>query len=119
MMFRKTASFGDGLDLVWRFSPEECRELFSGLDESARSAGHASSLKRSVGLWTRVFSSRSGLERAVDEEASRRSISIDDTSCPQKSAPWETPDEIADCLEACADVGGFACDIDDAAWTGD
>jgi len=104
MMLRKPASFGEGLNLVWRFSPEECRELFSRLDEFARSAGRTSSLKRSVGLWTRVFSSRSDLERAANEEASCRGISVDEMGCRQKSALWGTPDEIADCLEAYADV---------------
>jgi len=45
------------------------------------------------------------LERAVNEEASRRSISIDKMGRRLKSALWGTPDEIAERLEAYADGG--------------
>ncbi len=93
------AHYGDGINVAWRFRPEECKRIFDELDDRAEKYGRKrGAIKRSVGLWTHVFASEAEYQRGLESEAARRGISVEQLRERVSTALWGTVDQVADRL---------------------
>ncbi|MBD3405308.1 MAG: LLM class flavin-dependent oxidoreductase [Candidatus Lokiarchaeota archaeon] len=101
-----TARYGDGINLAWAYSPSFCQERFELLDEMIETSGrNPSEVKRSIGLWTRVFDSEKDMDSAIKENALKRGIEENQYRDRVASALWGTPESIAERLREYKDIG--------------
>jgi len=105
-MLEVTAKYGDGINVAWTYTAEQCKKMFSRMDDLAIKYGRdPSEIKRSVGFWTRCFESEDEMESAVIEGAEKRKMSVDDYRKRITSAMWGTPDMLVEKLRGYQDLG--------------
>ncbi len=105
-MLSVAAHYGDGLNIAWRFSPDDCRRIYSELDELIQEAGRRpGDVKRSVGLWSHIFTSRSEMERQISKSAKERGVPVKEYRKRVSSALWRTVDDVIERLKEYAALG--------------
>ncbi len=92
------ARYGDGINLAWAFSPEECGIIFDEVDSRAESYTRENEIKKSVGFWTRCFEDEKTLDSAISEAAKKRGISEEKYRERISTALWGTPEQIKEKL---------------------
>jgi alkanesulfonate monooxygenase SsuD/methylene tetrahydromethanopterin reductase-like flavin-dependent oxidoreductase (luciferase family) len=105
-MLRITAKYGDGLNLAWAFSPERCQTLFNKLDKYCKQYNRSpSSIKRSLGFWTRIYKNDVEMEKGFLQEAEKRNISLSEYTKRVEGALVGTKDFIIQQLKEYRDLG--------------
>jgi alkanesulfonate monooxygenase SsuD/methylene tetrahydromethanopterin reductase-like flavin-dependent oxidoreductase (luciferase family) len=105
-MLRVTAKYGDGINIAWMYSPAECKEIFSELDEYCEKYDRkASDVRRSVGLWTRYFDTDEEMKSVIKESASERGVSEDEYRIRVFSTLYGTPEIMIEKLREYSRLG--------------
>lgn len=105
-MLRVTAKHGDGINIAWMSTPDELNERFQRLAQLCTKYGRdTSEIKKSVGLWTRIFESEEQMENAIVENAKERNISPDAYRERVSRALWGTPDQVLTRLREFDQIG--------------
>lgn len=105
-MLSIAAQWGDGLNVAWSFSIEDCKHIFSELDTLIKKYGRRpQDVKRSVGFWTRIFQTRTEMEQQIIEGARQRAIPIEDYRKRVESSLWGTVDDVVDKLRRYESLG--------------
>ncbi|MDF1540686.1 MAG: LLM class flavin-dependent oxidoreductase [Candidatus Thorarchaeota archaeon] len=105
-MLEVTAKYGDGINVAWAYTAEQCSKMFSRMDEFAKKYDRdPNEIKRSVGFWTRCFESVDEMESAIIEGAEKRKVSIDDYRKRITSAMWGTCEMLVEKLQAYEKLG--------------
>lgn len=101
-----TAKYADGINLAWAYTPDFCQKRFTVLDSMIEKTGrNPSEVKRSIGLWTRVFESEKEMNHAIKENALKRGIEENQYRDRVASALWGTPESIAERLRQYDKIG--------------
>ncbi|MBD3160176.1 MAG: LLM class flavin-dependent oxidoreductase [Candidatus Lokiarchaeota archaeon] len=82
------ARYGNGLNLAWSFTPDECQEIFGKMTSMAKTHERKDELSKSVGLWTRWFKSKQEMEKKIEEVAKERNMEVADYRERVSSALW-------------------------------
>ncbi len=105
-MLEVAAKYGDGINIAWAYTSEQCKKMFQRLDGFAeRNGRNPSDIKRSVGFWTRVFDSEESMESAIIENAEKRNTTVEDYRERINSAMWGTPEMLVEKLRAYEEIG--------------
>ncbi|MCK5150821.1 MAG: LLM class flavin-dependent oxidoreductase [Candidatus Thorarchaeota archaeon] len=105
-MLELTAKYGDGINVAWTYTAEQCSKMFTKLDGFAEKHGrNPSEIKRSVGFWSRCFVSEDAMEVAIIEGAEKRNVSVEDYKKRVSSAMWGTPEMLVEKLRAYDELG--------------
>ncbi len=104
MMLQVAARHADGLNVAWSFSPGDCRRIFEELDAYADKYGREHALKRSIGVWTRIFEDSSQMDAYVERAARAKGMSVDAYLRRTSGGLYGTPDEVEARLGEYADV---------------
>ncbi len=105
-MLNLIARFGDGINIAWSYTAEDCKKIFDTLDDMIRRHGRRpSDVKRSVGFWTRVFSTRAEMESQIEKSAKERGVPVETYRQRVESSLWGTVDDIADRLKQFSKLG--------------
>jgi len=95
LMLRATAKYGDGINIAWMSTPPELNDRLIRLAELCRKYGRdASKIKKSLGLWTRIFDTEEEMDHAINENANARNISPKEYRQRINQALWGTSDSI-------------------------
>ena len=98
-MLELTAQYGDGINIAWSYTPEMCDEIFSRLDSFCKKHSRdPETMKKSVGLWTRVFIDSDEKEKRITETAEKRNIPVEKYRERVATAFWGTPTELQEKL---------------------
>ncbi|MFW9954136.1 MAG: LLM class flavin-dependent oxidoreductase, partial [Candidatus Thorarchaeota archaeon] len=71
-MVELAAKYGDGINVAWAFTANDCRRIFERLDSIAEKYKRTKPIKKSVGFWTHCFESKDEMEQAIADGAKRR-----------------------------------------------
>ncbi|MFX1317622.1 MAG: LLM class flavin-dependent oxidoreductase [Promethearchaeota archaeon] len=94
-MLRATAKYGDGINIAWMSTPDELATRYTRLAELCNKYGRETSdIQKSLGLWTRIFSTEEEKDAAVTENAKSRNISIEDFRERIDKSLWGTANQI-------------------------
>ncbi len=105
-MLEITAKYGDGINIAWSFTPEQCRTIFKTLDDLGQKYGkERGSIQKSVGLWARCFENEEDMISALIENAAKRGMDIDEYKRRVDSSLWGTPEAIVEKLTAYQELG--------------
>jgi alkanesulfonate monooxygenase SsuD/methylene tetrahydromethanopterin reductase-like flavin-dependent oxidoreductase (luciferase family) len=105
-MLRATAKYGDGINVAWMSTPSELHERFDRLTHLCKRYGRDPSvIKKSLGLWTRVFDSTEDMDAAIIENAKSRNVSPSEYRERIDKALWGTPDSIVRQLRQFEEIG--------------
>ena len=105
-MLRVSAKYGDGVNLAWAFSPSRTEDRFNRLDELARKAGRdPADIQKSVGLWSQYFDNPEDMEAAIEENAARRNLTIQEFHERISEALWGTSEYFIERLRAYEPLG--------------
>ncbi len=105
-MLRATAKYGDGINVAWMSTPSELKERFDRLAQLCKKYGRDSAaLKKSLGLWTRIFDSAEDMETAIIESAKTRNVSTQEYRERINKALWGTADSIVRRLREFEEIG--------------
>jgi alkanesulfonate monooxygenase SsuD/methylene tetrahydromethanopterin reductase-like flavin-dependent oxidoreductase (luciferase family) len=99
-MLDLTAQFGDGLNIAWSYSPEESSRIFDELNQLCKNHGRKpTDVRRSIGLWVRLFKNENDEDKALKEGATNRGISVSEYKERVGGALWGTSDMVASKLK--------------------
>lgn len=105
-MLRATAKYGDGINIAWMSTPTELEERFSRLAKLCKKYNRdTSEIKKSLGLWTRLFSSEDEMNAAIKESATTRNVPLDEYRERIGKALWGTADSMRARLKAFEEIG--------------
>jgi alkanesulfonate monooxygenase SsuD/methylene tetrahydromethanopterin reductase-like flavin-dependent oxidoreductase (luciferase family) len=105
-MLELAARYGDGINIAWAYTAEQCGKMFTRLDDFAERYGRTpSDIKRSVGFWTRIFESEDEMEKAIVEGADKRNVNYEKYRKRISSAMWGTPEILVEKLRAYDAIG--------------
>ncbi len=105
-MLRLIAEHGDGINLSWAFPPSEVEEKISLLEEMMSEFGRdISDLKKSCGLWTRVYQDEEEKKKAWKSIAEKNKLSFEEVERRMTRALHGTPDEIISSLREYKKIG--------------
>jgi alkanesulfonate monooxygenase SsuD/methylene tetrahydromethanopterin reductase-like flavin-dependent oxidoreductase (luciferase family) len=105
-MLRVTAKHGDGINIAWMTTPKDLNQRFERLSQLTTKYGRDSAdIKKSVGLWTRIFDSEDEMEAAILEDAKTRNVSPDEYRERVAQALWGTADQMVTKLREFKDIG--------------
>lgn len=94
-MLETAAKYADGINIAWSFSPSILEDKISKINDFCEeNSRDPKSLKKSYGVWTRIFRDETEKIEAWKKIASERGMSIDDVENRYKSALHGTIDEI-------------------------
>ena len=105
-MLRATAKYGDGINIAWMSTPAELEEKFSRLATLCNKYHRdALEIKKSLGLWTRLFNTDNEMDTAIKESAKTRNLPVSEYRERIGKALWGTTDSIRTRLKAFEEVG--------------
>ena len=105
-MLRATAKYGDGINIAWMSTPAELEERFSRLATLCKKYHRETSeIRKSLGLWTQLFSSDDEMDAAIKENAKTRNIPLDEYRERIGKALWGTADSMRTRLTAFEEIG--------------
>ncbi len=94
-MLRLIAEHADGINMSWAFSPEEYEEKISQLEELAAEFGReGKEIKKSCGLWTRLYEDEEEKIESWKMIAKKRNMSLKEVEQRMSKALHGTRDEI-------------------------
>lgn len=106
LMLRVTARHGDGINIAWMSTPDELNRCFTRLAHLCRKFKRdITKMRKSVGLWTRLFESEEEMEAAILETAKTYKISVATYRQRITRALWGTADQIISRLRAFKEIG--------------
>jgi alkanesulfonate monooxygenase SsuD/methylene tetrahydromethanopterin reductase-like flavin-dependent oxidoreductase (luciferase family) len=105
-MIELAARYGDGINVAWRFLPEQTKNIFDLLHDFAEKHGRKpESIGKSVGCWARILKSESEMEDKIKSGAKSRGISEDSYRRRVQSSLWGTPEMFAEILSKYKEQG--------------
>jgi alkanesulfonate monooxygenase SsuD/methylene tetrahydromethanopterin reductase-like flavin-dependent oxidoreductase (luciferase family) len=105
-MIELAAKHGDGLNVAWRFSPEQTQDIFQQLADFADKHGrNPDKIGKSVGLWARILESKSEMEEKIKKGATARGVSEEAYRKRVATSLWGTADTVAQKLGQYKDQG--------------
>ncbi len=105
-MLRATAKYGDGINIAWMSTPLELEGRFHRLSQLCKKYGRETSdLRKSLGLWTRLFNSEEDMDAAIKENAKERNVSAKEYRDRVNRALWGTADHMKARLQKFRDIG--------------
>ncbi len=105
-MLRATAKYGDGINVAWMSTPSELEERFTRLADLCEKYGrNTSEIKKSLGLWTRIFDTEEEMETALIENAKTRNIPLQEYRKRINQALWGTADSMVTRLREFEQIG--------------
>ena len=105
-MLRATAKYGDGINIAWMSTPAELEERFSRLATLCKKYHRdTSEIKKSLGLWTRLFDSEDEMNAAIKENAKTRNILLDEYRERIGKALWGTAESMRTRLKTFEEIG--------------
>lgn len=106
LMLRASAKYGDGINIAWMSTPSELERKFSRLAELCTKYGRdPSEIKKSLGLWTRIFSTEEEMNLAIKENAKTRNIPTTQYRERVSKALWGTPELMVNRLRQFQKIG--------------
>jgi alkanesulfonate monooxygenase SsuD/methylene tetrahydromethanopterin reductase-like flavin-dependent oxidoreductase (luciferase family) len=99
------ARYGNGLNLAWSFTPNECQEIFGKMTSMAQTHEREDELSKSVGLWTRWFKSKQEMEKTIEEVAKERNMEVADYRERVNSALWGDSEIIIQRIREYQEIG--------------
>lgn len=94
-MLRATAKYGDAINIAWMSTPDELDKRFSRLADLCQKYGRdISDIKKTLGLWTRIFDTEEEKEATIMENAKTRNIPIKEYRKRIDKALWGTLDSV-------------------------
>ncbi|MFX0211527.1 MAG: LLM class flavin-dependent oxidoreductase [Candidatus Hodarchaeota archaeon] len=103
-MLRIAAKYGDGINLAWAFSPEQCKMIFKQLDKYSDEV-QRKQLLRSVGFWVRLFENEEDKIIKMKEMAKQRGFSLEEYQKRTEGALLGTQKEIMEKLTKYLKIG--------------
>jgi alkanesulfonate monooxygenase SsuD/methylene tetrahydromethanopterin reductase-like flavin-dependent oxidoreductase (luciferase family) len=95
-MLDLTAKYANGINIAWSFSPKTTREIFQTLDTLCiKNKRKPTEVKKSIGLWVKLFESESDMNAALVKGAKDRNISVDTYKKRVSGALWGTAESTA------------------------
>jgi alkanesulfonate monooxygenase SsuD/methylene tetrahydromethanopterin reductase-like flavin-dependent oxidoreductase (luciferase family) len=105
-MLRATAKYGDGINIAWMSTPSDLNERFSRLETLCQKYGRdTSEIKKSLGLWTRIFDKEEEMEAAIIENAKTRDITPEEYRERINQALWGSPEQMIARLQEFQNIG--------------
>ena len=105
-MLRATAKYGDGINVAWMSTPAELKDRFTRLANLCKKYSRdTSEIRKSLGLWTRIFNTEEEMETAILENAKTRNISPKEYRARIDKALWGTADSILARLREFQEIG--------------
>jgi alkanesulfonate monooxygenase SsuD/methylene tetrahydromethanopterin reductase-like flavin-dependent oxidoreductase (luciferase family) len=93
-MVEVAAKHADGINLAWAFDAKTASSIFEIIDEIRKKEGLDESFRRTLGYWTRTFSSDDEMEEAISTRAKKRGIAVEESQKQVSSALWGTPERL-------------------------
>ena len=105
-MLRLAAEYADGINIAWSFAPDIYQEKLQRIDEFCEKIDRdPSTLRKSYGVWTRIYSDEHEKKRAWEEICERRGFTMEQLEQRMAGALHGTPEEIVEKLDAYAELG--------------
>ncbi|RMG37036.1 MAG: LLM class flavin-dependent oxidoreductase [Methanobacteriota archaeon] len=105
-MLNVIAQKADGINIAWSFSPEVYQEKLEKINAFCEKHGRdPSTLKKSYGVWTRIYADEEEKMKAWKEICERRGITMDQLEKRMEGALHGTVEEIVDKLKAYKQLG--------------
>lgn len=105
-MLRVIAEHGDGMNLAWSFTPEAYQERLIQLEPMMEEQGRSlKNLKKSVGLWTRIYEDEEEKQHVMEEIALKRGMSIEQVKKRYENSLHGTIPEIIQRLKEFKKIG--------------
>ncbi|MFX1565454.1 MAG: LLM class flavin-dependent oxidoreductase [Promethearchaeota archaeon] len=106
LMLRATAKYGDGINVAWMSTPSELKARFERLAQLCKRYDRDPSvIKKSLGLWTRLFDSTEDMEAAILENAKSRNMSPSEYRERINKSLWGTADSVVRRLHQFEEIG--------------
>ena len=102
-MLQIAAKYGDGINVAWAFSPEQCRDIFTRMDKFSKKFNREP-LKRSVGFWVRIYPNEDEMAKGLVIEAEKRNISVEEYKNRIQGALIGTPEIVKEKLQQYSDL---------------
>lgn len=105
-MLNAIAEKADGINIAWSFSPQVYQEKLERIDKFCEKYGRdPSTLKKSYGVWTRIYSDEEEKMKAWKEICERRGFTMEQLEKRMEGALHGTAEEIVDKMKAYKELG--------------
>jgi len=105
-MLNIAAEYADGINLAWAYTLEDFEKKMNMLDELCEKHNRKpSTLKRSYGIWTRVYESKEEKKRIMQEAADKRGITLEQLEKRYEGSMHGTIEEIREWLKSYSKLG--------------
>ncbi|MCG3220640.1 MAG: LLM class flavin-dependent oxidoreductase [Candidatus Heimdallarchaeota archaeon] len=105
-MLNIAAQYADGINLAWSYTEEVFAEKMQELDELCEKYDRKpSSLRRSYGIWSRIYESEEEKKRVWKEIAEKRGVSLEEVEKRNQGSMHGTIEEITEWLKTYSKLG--------------
>ncbi len=105
-MLKVIAEKADGINIAWSFSPEVYQEKLERINNFCEKLGRdPASLKKSYGVWTRIYADEEEKRKAWKEICERRGFTMEQLEKRMEGALHGTAEEIVEKLRAYKELG--------------